>query len=304
MLQNLLLWSGYIANWGLVLQIAQVPSVNADCYAFNKVLASESNIYKGPDLVSCGNNTNTCCLFDEKCGSNLLCANAAGTSTRQYCADKDWDKCSQMCTDVFPRSGTLLTDCGNNIFCCGTGNTKCCDEKKGFYVNPLNGKLTPAASADGGSFASPTYWKVDTSAVLASSASASRASQSTSTFASTTSLSSSGSATTTGSIATTTATGLPVNTPDPQPSRGLSAGAGAGIGVGCVAALAGIGALIWFFLRKRKQEKNKLHSPSPPYYDTGYASNKPGTTYAYNPPAPAPAPVQELEGTNARYEMR
>ncbi|KAH7126657.1 hypothetical protein B0J11DRAFT_526087 [Dendryphion nanum] len=318
MLPNFLLWAGYAANWGLLLQVTVVSPVSADCYSHDGVLARDSKIYVGPELVSCGNNTNTCCLSDEKCGTNLLCANTAGTSTRQYCADKDWKKCSQICAETFPRAGTLLTDCGRNIFCCGTGATACCRDGKGFFIDPANGDMTPASLANNGTLAQPTYWKVDTSAVLAA---ATAASLSSSTFSS--------SATTTRSATTASSTGptstsTSTTTSTPSGGGGLSAGAGAGIGIGCAALVGGIIALAWFLIRKRRKQKTQSQAPVaqyqdnngyPPNYNNGHTPNAGNGfgadnygAYTYKsqgvPGAPAPPPMQELEGTSARHEMR
>lgn len=55
----------------------------------------DSSVYRGPELQPCGKNISTCCLPHEKCGTNLLCSNY-GSFSRQYCANKNWQGCSQL----------------------------------------------------------------------------------------------------------------------------------------------------------------------------------------------------------------
>lgn len=69
----------------------------ADCYSHDGIKALDSRYYSGAELVSCGNGTDNCCLANEKCGTNLLCANANGGIARQYCDNAAWIGCSDMC---------------------------------------------------------------------------------------------------------------------------------------------------------------------------------------------------------------
>jgi hypothetical protein len=65
------------------------------------ILAQDSTIYSGPELVSCGNSTNNCCASGEQCGSNLLCTDSDGGIYRQYCEAEDWTGCSMLCPREF-----------------------------------------------------------------------------------------------------------------------------------------------------------------------------------------------------------
>lgn len=67
---------------------------------FAGVLARNSRTYTGPELVSCGNGTNNCCLDGEKCGSNLLFAGTGGNVARQYCSDIGSQNCSTLCPGI------------------------------------------------------------------------------------------------------------------------------------------------------------------------------------------------------------
>ena len=80
---------------------ALVGSIRADCYSRDQVKARDSKYYFGPELVSCGNGTNNCCLEGEKCGTNLLCVNQEGTASRGYCSDPLWNDCSDLCPGEF-----------------------------------------------------------------------------------------------------------------------------------------------------------------------------------------------------------
>lgn len=71
--------------------------VRADCYSHDGIKALDSKYYKGPELVSCGNGTDNCCLDGQKCGSNLLCVDGSGGVSRQYCDNAAWIGCSDMC---------------------------------------------------------------------------------------------------------------------------------------------------------------------------------------------------------------
>ncbi|KAK7181773.1 hypothetical protein PSPO01_12223 [Paraphaeosphaeria sporulosa] len=253
---------------GLVLGL-WVARASADCYAHDGVLAKNSAAYTKPfEMVSCGNGTNNCCFQGDKCGSNLLCYDSNGNTVRQYCADLNWNGCSSMCADYAPSTGTLLVDCGKNMYCCGAVDESCCeDDSQHFFVDPLNGDVKHPSKATGASAtASPTWWTVDSKALLAatSTSSASSSSSATSTAEST---SESSSASTT---ASQTSTPTPTNTAPPQGegSKGISAGAGAGIGIGAAAAVALLAGLAWFLLKRRKG-KNAYEAP----IEQGHANN-------------------------------
>ncbi|KAH7138476.1 hypothetical protein B0J11DRAFT_16333 [Dendryphion nanum] len=275
MFQALVIFVGYIASWVLLLQVVLVPTVDGDCYAYDGVFALNSKYYTGQELVSCGNGTNNCCLKDEKCGTNLLCVNPKGGVTRQYCANKDWSQCSTMCVNLNPNAGLDLTDCGRNVYCCGSGNFDCCRANRGFYVDPNNGNVRIAASGEFSisTAASPTWWTVDSTSILRIPATTPGSSVTTlfSTLSST-SVPTSTFATTSTSTATSTAI------TNPNSSGGISAGAGAGIGVGGAVVVVGGIVLGWYILRKRRKQRElqaqTVLPPHPyPYHDNSYQAD-------------------------------
>ncbi|KAF2117019.1 hypothetical protein BDV96DRAFT_597966 [Lophiotrema nucula] len=295
--------------------------VEADCYSHDQVLANNSVPYYGPELVSCGNGTNNCCLHGQECGSNLLCKDPNGDTSRQYCADRYWSQCSTLCSE-YDTAGTYLTVCGNNIFCCTSSNDTCCDNGTGYFVHPDSGIVQPAS--EGSTTALATYWSVDSAAIL-QSASTSQSSSSTSSTISTPTTTttttsdasaSSNSLPTTASATISTAT-LPSSQPSPvTSSNGLSAGAGAGIGVGGAVAVAGIVALAWLLFRERKKRRQlqasvghggQPHNSHPttnygPEYIAAYKSPIGQTASRVDQPGNAQYNRYELEN-NLRHEM-
>ena len=293
------------------------------------VLAKNSAAYNEPfEMVSCGNGTNTCCFQGDKCGSNLLCMNSEGTPTRQYCAEANWEGCSSMCAgtllyypsgvyainvvtaDMAPRTGTLLVDCGKNMYCCGAVDASCCnDDDEHFFVDPNTGEVKHPSKATGASAtASPTWWTVDSKALLAATSSLSPSSSS-ATSASTTDTSSAFS--TSSSYSTTTPTSTPTTSAPPQEegSKGLSASAGAGIGIGAAAGIALLVGLVWFLLKRRKQ-KNVYEAPADqyatanPYAPLPYgAETKPHGDYYAQQGQPGEQSPQELDGMMGAQEV-
>lgn len=229
-------------------------------------------------------------------------------------------------------TGTLLVDCGKNMYCCGAVDASCCDDDtKHFFVDPENGDVKAPSKATGASAsASPTWWTVDSKALLAAtsmSSSSSTASASITQSSASEATGSTGSTTT--SATATGATSTSTNTTAPAgegESKGLSAGAGAGIGIGAAAAIALVGGLIWF-LMKRKKKNNPYEAPADQhtagagqYSPTSYPSeHKPHNNYYAHESAPtgqvhnsAPAPqeldgsamVPEMQGDSQRHMMR
>ncbi|KAF2448267.1 hypothetical protein P171DRAFT_508429 [Karstenula rhodostoma CBS 690.94] len=297
---------------GLVLGL-WVGSVSADCYAHDGVLAKNSAAYNEDfEMVSCGNGTNNCCFQGDKCGSNLLCYDNNGNTARQYCATQNWDGCSSLCADFAPRTGTLLVDCGKNMYCCGAVDETCCDDdSEHFFVDPLNGDVKHPSKATGSSAtASPTWWTVDSKALLAatSTSSASSASSATSTSESNTESSASTTASTTAS-STASSTSTP---PPEEDSKGISAGAGAGIGIGAAAGIALVAGLAWFLI-KRRRGKNVYEAPvgqqhaGGAYGAAAYPGEaKPVGYYAHDAGQSGQAhglPPQELDGGAGRAEV-
>ncbi|KAH8701414.1 hypothetical protein GQ44DRAFT_53918 [Phaeosphaeriaceae sp. PMI808] len=297
------------------LLVVLVAVVRADCYSHDGILARNSKYYTGPELVSCGNGTNNCCLAGEKCGTNLLCSRGTANA-RQYCADKNWVGCSTMCPGN-DAAGVSLKECpGNsNVYCCGT-----CDCTKNlFYVHPFTGEVSSVAEAPSKAATDkPTWWAVDSTAILAGSTSIARASSSIASAAvsSAASLTVSGSALSTGSSGMTMSFSAPTttsppagatsNTGDnnaPAPSRGLSAGASAGIGVGCTLGAVALGVLGWLFVRERRKRKalQTPAGPAQPMHELGADGNAYNTNGEHYNTAPKDAYAQH--GVMQRHEL-
>ncbi|KAF1852195.1 uncharacterized protein K460DRAFT_352023 [Cucurbitaria berberidis CBS 394.84] len=280
----------------------------------------DSLSYTGPELLPCGRNSNTCCTPKEKCGSNLLCHGP--DPSRQYCSNKNWANCSELSPES-KIAGLRLWDCGGNIYC--YKNETCCSDGPTYYINPFTGEVKDGSQRD--STASPSWWTVDSTAILAgSTASTSRSSPETilSSNSATISVSQAGTEPTSNSATTITtrastepaassnsspatskSSSTTVSSPgnSPNSSSSLSVGAGAGIGVGCAAAVVGLAVLVWLFLRERKKrmtlqaqigQQNSSLGSSPP------AVQKYGThDYAqYGQP-----PRHELDQGSSRQEM-
>jgi hypothetical protein len=271
------------------------------------VRATDSQHYNGPELLSCGHNTNNCCLQNQRCGSNLLCYNPSrNTLSRQYCADPDWKGCSALedgkpstlnifdnpltSTKDLTGAGTQLTYCGNNTV---TGVGESCQTGVVWFVDPADGTLYNTSEKS--STAQPTWWSIDSSAILAS-ATASGFSITPSSLSAT--VTPTGSAAV--SAASTTATAPSANTPSASPSSsGLSTGAGAGIGIGAAAAIAAAAVAVWLYIRRRRRQSASRDQGQKPFeVDTREApypySDAQKTVYAHE--TVAQPPRQELGG--------
>lgn len=309
----------------ILLSSALAAIASADCYSHDKIKALDSKYYTGPELVSCGNGTDNCCLADQKCGSNLLCVDTDGTVSRQYCDNAAWIGCSDMCASKalifvalstitltqrpgYDAAGVYINDCGNNIYCCpASDGDACCNDDRAFYVDPDNGKVVQTTAA--AKTNKPRWFTVDSSSLLAGTASTSSASSSSASSPASSSASTSGStpaSTPASSTASSSASSSPTadltSTPHGD-SPGLSAGAGAGIGVGAVAAIALIGSLIWFLRRKKKQNAY-LDAPIP---IAGAPTEKSGghsEYYAHRAElGDGVFASQELDGGPSRHEL-
>ena len=184
------------------------------------------------------------------------------------------------------------------MYCCGAIDDSCCDDdSKHFFVDPNNGEVKAPSKATGASAsASPTWWTVDSKALLAatsmSSASSTPSASVTQSSASEPTGSTTTSATATGETpAPTSSNTSPLG--GEKESKGLSAGAGAGIGIGAAAAIALVGGLVWF-LMKRKKKDNPYEAPADQhmagaggYTPTSYGSeHKPLNNYYAHESAP------------------
>ncbi|KAF1363253.1 hypothetical protein EJ07DRAFT_152751 [Lizonia empirigonia] len=226
-----------------------IPRTRADCYAPNGILARDTVQYPkgGPELLSCGEGSNNCCMRGEKCGSNLLGYVPDGHVTRQYCADPGWVNCSTLAPE-YHDSGVFLLRCGNNVFTYGKDNT--CKTGPLYFVDPSTGQVDSSNLPL--NTAPVATWSVESLAIL-SAASTARLGSSTSTLAN---------AALTTSDSTTIATpGAPetTSTHSSLSSTTLSGGAGAGIGIGCAAAIAAIGLLAWLLVRERRNRRSSQH---------------------------------------------
>ncbi|OAG12316.1 uncharacterized protein CC84DRAFT_1211889 [Paraphaeosphaeria sporulosa] len=270
--------------------------VSADCYSHDRIKAQDSKYYIGPELVSCGNGTDNCCLAEQKCGSNLLCVDGSGGVSRQYCDNAAWIGCSDMCAGN-DAAGVSIHDCGDNIYCCGV-NTEdaCCTDERAFYVDPDDGGVTQTTVA--AKTKAPRWFTVDSSSLLASMSSAS-SSLASSTPSSTPASTSAPAATTASSASSAT----PTPTETAKGSSGISGGAGAGIGIGAAAGIALVAALMWFLLRKKKQNASRGAVSGTTDYPIGKSGPQP-EYYAHNVELDNGNLVsQELDGGNSRHEL-
>jgi hypothetical protein len=282
------------------------------------VRATDSKFYNGPELLSCGRNTNNCCLRGERCGSNLLCYNPSkGTIARQYCADPDWNGCSTLApskpstlnmldvpltsTKEFNAAGKQLTECRNNTVTVGDS----CQADVVWFVDPADGTVYNTSLKS--STASPTYWSIDSSAILASATASGSSVISSALSATVTPTSGPGSATV--SDTSPTANAPPANTSSAaSPPSGLSAGAGAGIGIGAAAAVGIVAVAVWLYIRKRRRQSASQESNQKPFEaDTSEAlypyAGAHKASYAHDAhETVAQAPRQELGG-HTRSEL-
>lgn len=195
-------------------------------------------------------------------------------------------------------AGVSIRDCGDNVYCCGVNtNDECCTDERAFYVDPDDGGVTQTTAA--AKTKAPRWFTVDSSSLLASTSSSSASSTASSTSVST-SVSTSASASTTAS-ASSSATPTPTETA--KSSSGISAGAGAGIGIGAAAGVALVCALVWFLLRKKKQNASRDAVSGTP----AYPADKSGPQteyYAHNAELDNGNYVsQELDGGHSRHEL-
>ncbi|KAJ4371496.1 hypothetical protein N0V83_004714 [Neocucurbitaria cava] len=227
------------------------------------ISALNSDDYTGTngylELLPCGRGTNNCCLWKEKCGTNGLCIDKSGNFKRQYCFDKNWKNCSSLApvghlqsnsnfdTIEYDKSGLVVYQCQTNVFC--YGNSDCCSTNaKQYFVDPTNGDVSDATSVSSGASpsatANPTWWAVDSIAVLRATSTLSNLPTSIPTI---------GSMTATSSPTDDSSTSRP--TSSSSESKGLSAGAGVGIGIAALAGAEALAALIWLLLRERKKRR-------------------------------------------------
>ena len=241
-----------------------------------------------------------------------MCAGRLSYSLAVYCVSQFHPANPYLHID-YPSTGTLLVDCGKNMYCCGAVDSSCCEnDDEHYFVDPETGEVKHPSKATGASAkASPTWWTVDSKALLAATSMSSASSSATAI-----STTESANPSTTATASTTTST--PSNTSSPAPeeekSSGLSAGAGAGIGIGAAAGVALVGGLAWWLLRRKKQQ-NAYEAPAAqhveegPYNGGAYASEqKPnGTYYAHQSPQTNQVhnsfPPQELDSHAAVQEM-
>ncbi|KAF5845831.1 hypothetical protein GGP41_009629 [Bipolaris sorokiniana] len=238
---------GFCAISIAVLANTHLRSVRADCYSRDGVLARDSAVYAGPELLSCGKGTNNCCLSGEKCGTNLLCYGPVNGGdrrgySREYCSDPNWTNCSQISPDTRAH-GLAITSCGKNIYCHSPLDT-CCTTGPTYFIDPMTGELKNTSEAD--SDASPTFWSIDSAILLATSSAMDL--QPTNSIPTTSSP----------AISAGTSTTLPSSELTPPPSTSLSPGASAGIGVGCGVAVIASGILAWLLIRRRKSKAQEM----------------------------------------------
>ncbi|KAH7389735.1 hypothetical protein DE146DRAFT_175977 [Phaeosphaeria sp. MPI-PUGE-AT-0046c] len=200
------------------------------------VAARDSRYYSGAELISCGRNSDTCCLPGQKCGSNLLCSDGPKL-TREYCDNKKWQGCSELGAEVLPY-GITLNECGTNLVC--YNNTACCTNGDPiYYIDPTTGSVRDAKQASINT-AAPTWWNPTSTSSPSATATASTRTQSTL------------------SQASISLTGLsPLNTSISASRPGMTTGARAGIGIGCAVAAIGLAVLVWYLLRRRKMRAPK-----------------------------------------------
>ncbi|KAL8999627.1 MAG: hypothetical protein Q9169_001587 [Polycauliona sp. 2 TL-2023] len=266
--------------------------------------------------------TSTCCGQDWICGTNLFCESKDGGRYQGSCTDRNWDinnnpacpfslnyddttpgydefnysQNTTRCTETDP-----ITICPNNRF--SRRNNTCCDDNEGIVeITFQNKEPLPTASADRSSYYALAGLTIPTDGVYKPVGAAATTSEST-----------------TAAGFTVSAVPAEVSAPPPPPSEessGLSTGAKAGIGIGvAVAVLAVLGAAIFFFIRRRKNLKNKdREQPSMSNYpqysnvpqDLGPGGGDPSVTEYYksselpNEPARMELDSTEYTGNNKR----
>ncbi|KAI4121707.1 MAG: hypothetical protein LQ338_006219 [Usnochroma carphineum] len=199
------------------------------------------------------------------------------------------DQCSQLCPDA-DAAGTVLTQCDDGSYCCGAGNTDCCDSGGGTHINKSNGQILISGQIT--KSVPPA-----TAAASTISPSATAGTKSTAPSSPPPSSSSSISSTVTAGPLTTSST--PPSASETSSSSGLSGGAKAGIAIGVVAGLALIGGLSFLLFRERRKRKAlQGASQGEQYAHTGSRSElHPGNE-------PPPQEMSTYEDQNAKTHMR
>lgn len=185
-----------------------------------------------------------------------------------------------------------------------------------YYVDPETGELKDVSKGSSSGLA--TWWSVDSSALLASTATSSPSpatstsdviptSATSKTISDMTATYTSAAVHPSASSCTPTTVGSPPSslaqsTSQPPSSDGIPAGAGVGIGISCGVIVVGVAALIWLLLRKRKKRRLlEVHKGTYGYNGQSmiYASSYRGFSSL---PGYENGRLHEVEGRE-RYEM-
>ncbi|CAL8574647.1 hypothetical protein XPA_000602 [Xanthoria parietina] len=220
--------------------------------------------------------TSACCGQRYICRTNLYCENNSDGDKRiGTCTDDKWDRNSNpacpfalnkvlheevsanfdynknttRCRDTSPQTLCPVNYFFNNpdnATSVNTSNDTCCDNSQGIIeINYRNIAPLPEASADLSSYYARAGYTIPTDGIYKPAITSSTSTSSTSATAAT--------GTTTSAATSPSA----LSPSDPAPSPGLSTGAKAGIGIGAAAGILAVaGALIFLFIRRRKNLKN------------------------------------------------
>ncbi|KAF1944235.1 hypothetical protein EJ02DRAFT_510374 [Clathrospora elynae] len=235
-----------------------------------------------------------------KCGTNLLYSGLDQGRSLQYCAVRDWKGFSELSPETMSWR-IALKDCGGNLVCYHLPLETCCIDVPLFYVNSLTGEVRDGNAKDSDATASPTWWSIDTAAILASSTAIDRsrsAALPTTTSLTSVEIKSSLSGATASSTPAATSTSIPSDAQ--RSSGGLYAGTGAGIGIGSAAAVTDIAMLAWLFFRGRKRRRALQAQVAPTYQPRNVWKAGARSHVQYQQAEPR---LQELDPERSRQEM-
>ena len=156
--------------FGLIFSVLTCPLLATNCY--NPV----GQLMADPSYEPCnpGGGVSMCCAMNrsktpDQCLPNGLCT-GGGNLYRDSCTDPTWKSpsCLQLCTVGYGNAGDAteakgnfvdysqsdvqVTHCNDGSYCCGSGNTTCCDKGQGKHIasilqsKPLTSSAPPTSS--------------------------------------------------------------------------------------------------------------------------------------------------------------
>ncbi|KAH6859111.1 hypothetical protein BKA58DRAFT_53993 [Alternaria rosae] len=144
--------SPLLAFVAFALLFARAFGTTSSCYTGDGDLDTSSQPCPG---------SNMCCYLNRNDGyADDVCIQGACYSnywTGQYfvigCTYQDWDEPGSSCSPLWDACGrqsgyTHVSRCGDGSFCCGEGNTTCCSDYSGIYLNVYGTKILQPDSAE------------------------------------------------------------------------------------------------------------------------------------------------------------